>query len=333
MNFGGLFDVFKPIHSLWMVLFFQPLNWGLTTIYHWVGDHQVLATIGAYGLAIIIVTIIVRLILSPLFQFQLVLSRRSMQNQRRLAPQMAELKKKYKNDPQKQQAAMMQLYKENGVNPLGGLSGCFPALLQFPILTAMYWVFLGNARAHTFIDHFLFVPHLNDNPLSHPLVKGLPIPQIAYLIIPVLAAATTFVQSRMMQPPPNPIPTEQEQQQQQMTRTMQVMMPLMIGYFAFLTPAGLGLYWFVSNCVSIVQQYFVTGWGGLRRTPALAGAEAGASGGGSGGGGTTSTPRTAPIQRPPPGQPDGRGNGRPANRQGNRASRPPSRSSRNRRRR
>ena len=335
MNFGGLFDIFKPIHDLWLIVFFQPLNWSLTSIYHWLADHQALVTIGAYGLAIIIVTLAVRLILSPLFQLQLVLSRRSMQNQRRLAPQLAELRKKYKNDPQKQQAAMMQLYKEHGVNPLGGLSGCFPALLQFPILTAMYWVFLGNARAHRFVDHFLFVPHLNDNPLSHPLVKGIPIPQLAYLIIPILAAATTFVQSKMMQPPPNPVPTEQEQQQQQMTKTMQVMMPLMIGYFAFLTPAGLGLYWFVSNCVSIVQQYFVTGWGGLRQTPATAaaGADVGAGAGSSGGGGTTSAPRTAPIQRPPPSQPDGRGNGRPASRQGNRASRPPHRSSRNRRRR
>src|SRR5215467_14861925 len=333
MSFGGFFDFLLPLRNAWWTIFGEPLTWGLSSIYHFLAANSVLVTIGAYGLAIIILTILVRLILSPLFQLQLRLSRRTMENQRKLAPELAELKKKYKNDPQKQQAAMMQLYKEHGINPLGGLSGCFPALLQFPILTAMYWVFLNNAHKHTFSDHFLFVPHLNDNPLSHPLVGGLPIPELAYLVIPVLAGATTFVQSKMMQPPPSPVPTEQEIQQRQMTRTMQVMMPLMIGYFAFLTPAGLGLYWFVSNCVSIVQQYFVTGWGGLRRTPALAGAEAGASGGGSGGGGTTSTPRTAPIRRPPPSQPDGRGNGRPANRQGNRASRPPSRSSRNRRRR
>jgi len=62
----------------------------------------------------------------------------------------------------------------------------------------------------------------------------------------------------MMQQPLSPVPTEQEQQTQQMTRTMQVMMPLMIAYFAIVTPAGLGLYWFVSNCFSIIQQYFVT---------------------------------------------------------------------------
>ncbi len=338
MNFSGLLQAFAPLKNAWWAIFGAPLAWALSGIYHFLAAYPVLVWIGAYGLAIIIVTILVRLLLSPLFQLQLRLSRRSMENQRRLAPQLAELRKKHKNDPRKQQAAMMELYKEHGVNPLGGLSGCVPALLQFPILTAMYWMFLANARNHTFSDHFLFVPHLNDNPLTHPLVSGLPIPQLAYLVIPLLAAATTFVQSKMMQPPANPIPTEQERQQQQMTRTMQWMMPLMIGYFAFLTPAGLGLYWFVSNCVSIVQQYLVTGWGGLRPQAELAGAGSSSTGGGSGGAAGRSMsappPRTAPIQKPSTGSPDGRGNGRSAQRPASRSSsRPGNRSSRKQRRR
>ena len=158
----------------------------------------------------------------------------------------------------------MQLYRERGVNPLGQVSGCLPALLQFPILTALYYVFLGNAQHKTFADHFFFVPHLNDTPWNHQLLPGLPIPTLVYLVIPVLAAATTVVQSRMMQQPPNPAASEQEQQAQQMTQTMQFMMPLMITYFAFVPPAGLGLYWFVSNCFAIIQQYLVNGWGGLR---------------------------------------------------------------------
>ena len=326
MSFGGFFDFLLPLRNAWWTIFGEPLTWGLSSIYHFLAANSVLVTIGAYGLAIIILTILVRLILSPLFQLQLRLSRRTMENQRKLAPELAELKKKYKNDPQKQQAAMMQLYKEHGINPLGGLSGCFPALLQFPILTAMYWVFLNNAHKHTFSDHFLFVPHLNDNPLSHPLVTGLPIPELAYLVIPVLAAATTFVQSKMMQPPPSPVPTEQEQQQRQMTRTMQVMMPLMIAYFAIVTPAGLGLYWFVSNCVSIVQQYFVTGWGGLRRRPAPAAATAGAAGPTTGTAPVRSS-ATAPTTRPAPSTSgaDGGGSSR-----GNAASRPPTRSAKRR---
>ena len=216
-----------------------------------------------------IVTLLIKTILAPLYQLQLRLSRRSMEEQRKLAPELAAIRKKYKNDPQKQQAEMMSLYREHGVNPLGGLTGCLPMLLQFPILTALYYVFLGNARHHTFpTDHFLFVPHLNDTPGSHALFPGLPIPIPAYAVIPLLAALTTFVQSKMIQQPPNPLASEQEQQTQQMTQSMQVMMPLMIAYFAIVTPAGLGLYWFVSNCFAIIQQYFVNGWGGLRpRTP------------------------------------------------------------------
>jgi len=96
------------------------------------------------------------------------------------------------------------------------------------------------------------------------------------------------VQSRMMQQPPNPIATEQEQQAQQMNKTMQYVMPLMIAYFAFVTPAGLGLYWFISNCFAIVQQYFVNGWGGLFGYPPPAAAGAGGS--------SASPPRTASTQ-------------------------------------
>jgi YidC/Oxa1 family membrane protein insertase len=269
IDFRTLFDVFLPLHTVWWAVFGQTLSYGLSAIYAFMSGNGLLATIGAYGLAIMVLTLIVRLVLAPLFQLQLRMSRRTMDQQKKLAPQLAELRKQHKGNPQKQQAAMMELYREHGVNPLAGLSGCLPALLQFPILSALYYVFLGNAQHKTFVDHFLFVPHLNDTPFSHALLQGLPIPTPVYLVIPVLAAATTFVQSRMMQQPPSPMATEQELQQQQMTRTMQVMMPLMIAYFAFITPAGLGLYWFVSNCFSIIQQYFVTGWGGLRPPAAL----------------------------------------------------------------
>jgi hypothetical protein len=86
---------------------------------------------------------------------------------------------------------------------------------------------------------------------------------LVYLVFPLLAAATTFIQSRMLQQPTPVNPTEQEMQTQQMQRTMVYLSPLMIGYFALQVPAGLGLYWFVGNCVSIIQQSFVVGWGNL----------------------------------------------------------------------
>jgi len=254
---------------VWWALFGHTLSWGLSTLYRSLAADPTLAAAGAYGLAIVTLTIAVRLVLAPLFQLQLTLSRRTMEQQRVIAPEVAELRKKHANDPRQQQQAMMELYRERGVNPLAGLAGCLPALLQLPILSALYYVFYGNAGNHGFADHFLFVPHLNDLPSAHALVQGLPVPTLAYLVIPLLAAGTTFVQSRMMQQPVSAAPTAQELQTQQMTRTMQVMMPLMIAYFAIVTPAGLGLYWFVSNCFSIIQQYFVTGWGGLRPPAAL----------------------------------------------------------------
>ncbi len=268
MNIQQYFDVFKPIHTLWWAIFGNTLATGLHVLYGWLSSVGILDAIGAYGLAIILLTIAIKFVLFPLYHYQLSVSRKSMQEQRKIAPQLAELRKKYKGDQAKQQQAMMELYKEHGINPFGGLAGCLPALLQLPILTALYWVFYGNARTHAYeADHFLWVPHLNEFPNVHPLMHGLPIPTLTYLVIPLLAAATTFVQSRMMQQPPNPIATEQEQQAQQMNRTMQYVMPLMIAYFAFVTPAGLGLYWFVSNCFAIVQQYFVNGWGGLFGNP------------------------------------------------------------------
>jgi YidC/Oxa1 family membrane protein insertase len=243
----------------------------------------VINSIGAYGVAIIILTVIIRLALAPLQQFQLVTQRKTMVEQRKLAPQVAELRKKYKKDPQKLNAEMMKLYQEHGVNPLGGMIGCLPLIVQIPILTALYYVFQGFARSTDMAAQpFLFIPNLNAIPNQHLLFHGLPIPLLEYLVFPLLAALTTLVQSRMLQMPPAPNPTEQELQTQQMQRTMVWLSPLMIGYFALNVPAGLGLYWFIGNCVSIIQQSFVVGWGNVLparfRGPAIGGASGAVSG-------------------------------------------------------
>ena len=101
--------------------------------------------------------------------------------------------------------------------------------------------------------------------MQHAMVAiaGIGIPHITYLVFPVLAAITTLVQTRMMQMPPPPNPTDQELQTIQMQRTMMLISPLLIGYFALTVPVALGLYWFIGNCVSIIQQSFVVGWGNL----------------------------------------------------------------------
>jgi YidC/Oxa1 family membrane protein insertase len=265
MFLASPFDIFKPIHSLWQSVFVDSLAWLLGYIYLHVQTVPAIAWIGAYGVAIIVITLIIRALLAPLLQFQLVTSRRAMVEQRKLAPQVAELRKKYKKDPQRLNTETMKLYQEHGINPLGQFVGCLPMVVQMPVLIALYYVFTNFSHsAHTPL-HFLFVPNLNVNP-NHAAVFtvfGFGIPAIAYLVFPLLAAATTFVQSKMMQMPPQPNPTEQELQTMQMQRTMVMISPLMIGFFALNVPAGLGLYWFVGNVVSIIQQSFVVGWGSL----------------------------------------------------------------------
>src|SRR4029077_16970291 len=148
--------------------------------------------------------------------------------------------------------------------------------------------------------HFLFIPNLNDNPNHHLMLTlpifGIGIPVLAYLVFPLLAAATTFVRTKMVQMPPAPNPTEQELQTQQMQKMMVWLSPLMIGYFALNVPAGLGWYWFIGNCVGIIQQYFVVGWGTLipGRSKAAAAPAAEVKGGGSPKGGPDIGPRSTP---------------------------------------
>jgi len=240
-------------------------QWLLTTIYGVVSHVSVFQVLGAYGVAIVVMTIIIRLALAPLQQFQLVTQRKTMAEQRKLAPQVADLRKKYKKDTQRLNSEMMKLYQEHGVNPLGGLIGCLPLVVQMPILSALYFVFRFRAPSLHLPTHFLFVQNLNDIPMQHAMVAiaGIGIPHITYLVFPVLAAITTLVQTRMMQMPPPPNPTDQELQTIQMQRTMMLISPLLIGYFALTVPVALGLYWFIGNCVSIIQQSFVVGWGNL----------------------------------------------------------------------
>ena len=259
---GNFFNFLQPIHSLWWAIFGVSLDWLLHTIYAYVAAIPVFATIGAYGVAIVAITLIIRALLAPLLQFQLMTSRRAMVEQRKPAPQVAELRKKFKKDPQRLNAETMKLYQEHGINPLGQFVGCLPMLLQMPVLIALYYVFTNFSHNSHAAAHFLFVPNLNVNPSQAAMFTlfGFGIPTLTYLVFPLLAALTTYVQSKMMQMPPTPNPTEQELQTQQMTRTMMLMSPVLIGAFALNVPAGLGLYWFVGNCVSIIQQSFVVGW-------------------------------------------------------------------------
>ncbi|KYH33757.1 YidC/Oxa1 family membrane protein insertase [Neomoorella mulderi] len=192
-----------------------------------------------YGLAIILFTILVKVILFPLTYRQL----RSMKRMQEIQPKVQELQKKYKGNPQKAQQAMMELYQKEGVNPLGG---CLPLLVQMPILFALF------SALRTFFDPvhhpaYVELSHANFLWVSN---LGQPDPYI----LPILVALGTFFQQKVSMVGGN---------QDQTQRTMLVVMPLVIGWMSRSFSAGLSLYWVTFSLMGILEQWFV------RRKPHL----------------------------------------------------------------
>ena len=262
-----------PFHAL-----LDAIGWLLARLYDFTGT---------FGIAIIILTIVFRIVLLPLGIKQI----KSMQAMQALQPKIKEIQKKYKGNKQKIQEQTMKLYQEYGVNPLGG---CLPVLLQFPILIAMYSVIRapvplpadpdtpGVVQYHNnhlpensqlFIDvthpnrgglHFLFmnlqcsaqtsgktVPVLNTErkPSGDSLTCGdSTADRIPYFVMLAIMIATTFYSSRQTQ---KATPASAQNQQ---TQIITKVMPVMFGIFGFQFPAGLVLYWTVSNLFQIGQQ-------------------------------------------------------------------------------
>lgn len=190
------------------------------------------------GWAIILFTVLLRLLMLPL-TLQSLKSSKAMQE---LQPQLRELQKKYAKDKEKLTQETMRLYKEAGINPA---MGCLPMLIQIPIFFAIYWAILEvSHRGGSFSAPFLWLPSLaSEDP---------------YKILPILAGVTQFVQQRMMMPSGG----GSDPQQKAMNNAMQFM-PLMIVVFAWNFASGPVLYWVASSVFSAVQQYFITGWGSL----------------------------------------------------------------------
>ncbi len=176
-----------------------------------------------YGIAIIVMTIVIKMLLYPLTVKQI----RSMKAMGELQPKMKALQEKYKNDKERLNAEVAKLYKESGVNPL---SGCLPLLVQMPILIAIFYAI----RDYNYIGtpSFLWLSSLAD-------------PDPTY-VLPVVSAATTFVQSwQTMTDTSNP-----------QNKMMLYFMPIFIGYISLQFSAGLVLYWIVTNVVQILQQWW-----------------------------------------------------------------------------
>ncbi|MFO7151989.1 MAG: YidC/Oxa1 family membrane protein insertase [Bacillota bacterium] len=187
-----------------------------------------------YGIAIIVLTALIKLILLP-FSFQQYNSIKKMQE---IAPLQKKIQEKYKNDKEKMNKELMKLYEEHKINPMGG---CLPILIQFPFIIALFQVLqnynFGNAG-------FLWI-------------KDLGAPDTTY-ILPVLSAVTTYLSSRIGMP--------QGADNQQ--GTMSIVMSAFIGWMAAKFPSGLALYWVVSNLMQMLQQFLIM------RSPASAKKEA-----------------------------------------------------------
>jgi YidC/Oxa1 family membrane protein insertase len=216
---------------------------------------------GSFGLAIIALTVIIRLISWPLTKRQLN-STKALQD---MQPKIQELQKKYGKNQQKLQQEMMKLYKEAGVNPLGCL---WPMLIQFPIWIALYQAIM-NALATTpenllNLAHRLYSWDIVSQAIplnSHFLWLNLG--SQGDLFLAIIVGGTMWVQQKMTQAP------AVDPRQESTSRMMLLMMPLMFGFLTLTFPSGLALYWAVSNIIGIITQYFVTGgWGYLKfRSP------------------------------------------------------------------
>lgn len=267
----------KEIGDIFNLIFMGPVINLLVLIYQGL---SALHIPGPLGFSIMFLTILIRVLVWPFMATQIKATKKMAD----LKPHLDELKIKHKDDKQSLASAQMALYKEHGVNPAGG---CLPALIQIPIFIALYQSInniLPGANAH--IDHInklLYFPSLKLPATLDPNFFGLNLgikPSdfgkygVLLLLIPLVTASLTFVQSKMALPKvvkkyPSDSPKEKkekegmEESMGQVQSQMVYMMPLMIGYFAFSFPIGLAIYWNSYTILGIIQQYAISGWGGM----------------------------------------------------------------------
>jgi YidC/Oxa1 family membrane protein insertase len=200
----------------WTAIIAVPLWHVLNFIHRWVGN---------WGWSIIVLTVGIKLAFFPLSAA----SYRSMAKMRVVAPKLARIKEQYADDRAKQNTAMMELYKNEKINPLGG---CLPVFIQIPVFIALYWVLLAMVE----LRHAPFLGWIHDLSAQDPLY-----------VLPLLMGISSFIQTRMQPPPPDPVQAK-----------VMMIMPLTFSIMFFFFPAGLVLYYVVNNSLSILQQWVIT---------------------------------------------------------------------------
>jgi YidC/Oxa1 family membrane protein insertase len=257
----------NEIVTFFNLILITPITNALVFIYHFV----VLANIPyALGFSIILLTVVIRAMLYPLTASQLKASKK-MQD---IAPHVSRLKDVHKGDAKRLQQETMKLYKEHGVNPL---AGCLPALLQLPLIWALYSVLDKivklDAQGIEAVNKILYSSfYALDKPwdtffFGFPLGKSpsalLGEMGVIVLLIPVLTGLFQFVQSKMLFPgTPSSDKKKQDFASSFQSQTTYIF-PIMIGFFSFTFPVGLSLYWNTFTIFGIIQQYKILGPGSL----------------------------------------------------------------------
>lgn len=199
----------------WLTVLAAPLFWVLQFIQGFVGN---------WGWSIVLLTILIKAVFYPLNQK----AGMSMAHMKAVAPRIQQLQQRYGDDRAKLNQAMMELYRTEKINPLGG---CLPILVQIPVFIALYWVLLAAVE----LRHAPWMGWITDLSVPDP-----------YYILPLIMAVSMFVQTKLNPPPPDPVQAK-----------VMLFMPLIFSIFFFFFPAGLVLYWTVQNLIGIAQQWWI----------------------------------------------------------------------------
>jgi YidC/Oxa1 family membrane protein insertase len=200
----------------WLTFLAKPIYWLLEFLHRIVGN---------WGWAIVLLTVLIKAAFYPLSAA----SYKSMAKMKEVTPRLTKIREQYGNDKQKMNTAMMELYKNEKINPLGG---CLPILVQIPVFISLYWVLLASVEMRN-APWILWV-------------QDLATPD-AWFILPILMMATMWIQFKLNPTPPDPVQAK-----------VMMMMPFIFGVMFFFFPAGLVLYWLTNNVLSIAQQWYVT---------------------------------------------------------------------------
>ena len=200
----------------WLTVVAAPLFWLLQFFYKWVGN---------WGVAIILLTVLIKAVFFPLSAA----SYKSMAKMKQVTPRMTKLREQYGNDKARLNQAMMDLYKAEKINPLGG---CLPIVVQIPVFISLYWVLLASVE----LRHAPFYLWILDLSVQDP-----------YYVLPLLMMASMVIQTKLNPVPPDPVQAK-----------IMMIMPFAFGVMFFFFPAGLVLYWLVNNILSIAQQWQIT---------------------------------------------------------------------------